>query len=77
MEKEIVRRSLDGGLLNTEKIAQFLRRALSASKSAMIPHAAGGKSERATNGLEEVHPRFGPTVAEWIVVKRPSRFYVS
>jgi biotin synthase len=63
METGIVSKSLDGALLNAEEIARLFRVPLFSKESAMILSAAREKSERASNGLAEVHAQVGLNVA--------------
>ncbi len=63
MEMEIVKKSLEGGVLNPDEIAQLFSVPLFSSKSAMIIWAAREKSERASNGRAEVHAQVGLNVA--------------
>ena len=63
MEMEIVSKSLHGAVLTKEEIARLFRIPLFSSESAMILAAAREKSERASNGLAEVHAQVGLNVA--------------
>ncbi len=63
MEMEIVKKSLEGGVLNPDEIAQLFSVPLFSSKSAMIISATREKSERASNGLAEIHAQVGINVA--------------
>ena len=63
MEMEIVRKALNGAVLNQEEITRLFRIPLFSSESAMILAAAREKSERASNGLAEVHAQVGLNVA--------------
>ncbi len=63
MEMEIVSKSLDGAVLNKAEIATLFRIPLFSRESAMILSAAREKSERASNGLAEVHAQVGLNVA--------------
>jgi len=63
MDMEIVSKSLDGAVLNEEEIAQRFRIPLFSQESAMMLSAAREKSERASNGLAEVHAPVGLKVA--------------
>ena len=63
MELQTVSKSLDGGVLNGEEIAQLFRVPLFSRESAMIISSARHKSERASHGLAEVHAQVGLNVA--------------
>ena len=63
MELQTVSKSLDGGVLNGEEIAQLFRVPLFSRESAMIISSARRKSERASHGLAEVHAQVGLNVA--------------
>jgi len=63
MDMEIVSKSLDGEVLNQDEIAQLFRIPLFSRESAMVLAAARDKSERASNGLAEVHAQIGLNVA--------------
>ena len=63
MELQTVSKSLDGGVLNGEEIAQLFRVPLFSRESAMIISSARHKSERASHGLAEVHGQVGLNVA--------------
>jgi biotin synthase len=63
MEMEIISKSLGGTLPNEDETAQLFRAPLFSRESAMILSAAREKSERASNGLAEVHAQVGLNVA--------------
>jgi biotin synthase len=63
MEREIVRKSLDGEVLEGAEIARLFGVPLFSSESAMILAAARQKSDKASNGLAEIHAQVGLNVA--------------
>lgn len=63
MEMKIIEKSLEGGVLNADEISHLFSVPLFSCESAMIISAAREKSERASNGLAEVHAQVGGNVA--------------
>lgn len=63
MLKEVIKKSLEDAALTEEEIAHLFRIPLFSRESAMILSVAREKSERASNGLAEVHAQVGLNVA--------------
>jgi biotin synthase len=63
MLEEIIKKSLEDAALTEEEIARLFRVPLFSRESAIIVSAAREKSERASNGLAEVHAQVGLNVA--------------
>ncbi len=63
MIREIIKKSLDDGSLSAVEVAELFRVPLFTEASALILSASRRKSEKASNGLSEVHAQIGLNIA--------------
>jgi biotin synthase len=61
--REIINKSLDGTELSKEDVAHLFKVPLFSDESAMVLAASRKKSEKASNGLAEVHAQVGLNIA--------------